>query len=322
MTSGHTATIVKRNSVVRRLRAAEDVRPYHAPDALPGTNSTPFSCKYFVASIVVGIFAPSQTAVTPFFTVSGNVTSFCLYSDTLQTIAVAYFAASVGLLLRSWPLRLALGLALITGTAVVLALCGDYTQHGNAARIIEEAVYSRMGGKAKDFCYLLTTFTWAGMGILASLAGDVLKSESSPWTKFRSLAAAGLVSCVLGWSLSVRIPSIRFIYTVSFVFQTMGLSTLLLAALYVVTDIWKVRRGTWVLMLFGQCSLAAWMTCNFFGDALLSVVDKLTVGVPTLLGGETYKPLVASVVRVALLIWVVWTWRRLREAKVRRISIQ
>lgn len=256
------------------------------------------------------------------FTFSGSVASCCLYSDTLQTIAVAYFAASVGLLLRSPLLRLGLGLAFVAGTAIVMALCGDYTQHGNAARIIEEAVYSRMGGKAKDFCYLLTTFTWAGMGILASLAGDVLKSESSPWTKFRSLAVAGLVSCVLGWSLSVRIPSIRFIYTVSFVFQTMGLSTLLLAALYVVTDIWKVRRGTWVLMLFGQCSLAAWMTCNFFGDALLSVVDKLTVGVPTLLGGETYKPLVASVVRVVLLIWVVWTWRRLREAKVRRISIQ
>ena len=176
------------------------------------------------------------------FTVSGNVTSFCLYSDTLQTIAVAYFAASVGLLLRSWPLRLAFGLALIAGTAVVLALCGDYTQHGNAARLIEEAVYGRLGGCAKDFCYLLTTFTWAGMGILASLAGDVLKGGQVPWAKVRLLATGGLVSCILGWTLALWIPSIRYIYTVSFVFQTMGLSTLLLAALYVLTDIWNMRR--------------------------------------------------------------------------------
>lgn len=249
------------------------------------------------------------------FTGSGSSISFCLYSDTLHTIAVAYFAASVALLLRAPLLRLALGLALIGGMAVVLALFGDYTQHGNAARLFEEAVYSRLGGRAKDFCYLLTTFTWAGMGILASLAGDVLKGESSPWMKVRTLSTAGLVSCIIGWTLSIWIPSIRYIYTVSFVFQTMGLSTFLLSGLYMLTDIWNVRRGTGLLVLFGQCSLAAWMAVHFFGGALGSAADRLTVGVSTLLGGDTYKPLVVSVVRVAILIWVVWAWRRLREVR-------
>lgn len=36
--------------------------------ALPPTNNTPFSCKYFVASNVVGMLAPSVTDVTPFAT--------------------------------------------------------------------------------------------------------------------------------------------------------------------------------------------------------------------------------------------------------------
>ena len=246
---------------------------------------------------------------------SGGVTSFCLYSDTLHTIAVAYFAASVGLLLRSPGLRLALGLALVGGVAVVMALCGDYTQHGNAARLFEEAVYGRLGGRAKDFCYLLPTFTWAGMGMLASLAGDVLKCGSSPWAKVRTLTVAGVASALLGWTLTVWIPSIRFVYTASFVFQTMGLSTLLLAALYVLTDVWNLRRGTEVLVLFGQCSLAAWMVVNFFGDSLGAAALRLTAGVPSLPGGETCQPLVVGIVRAVLLVWFVRAWRRLRVAK-------
>ena len=249
------------------------------------------------------------------FSGSGNGTSFCFYSDTLHTIAVAYFAASVGLLLRSSLLRLALGLALIGGTAVVLALCGDYSQYGNAARLVDEAVYARLGGRAKDFCYLLTTFTWSGMGILASLAGDVLKSDRPPWTKAWLLAVPGLASSALGWALTPWIPSIRYIYTVSFVFQTLGLSALLLSALYVLTDVWNVRRGTGLLVLFGRCALVAWMTMTFFGGALDVVVGRLTVGMLTLPGGETYRPLADGLVRAALLIWVVRTWNRLREAK-------
>jgi len=244
---------------------------------------------------------------------TGRTPDFCLYSDTLHTIAVAYFAASVGLLLRRWKLRLAVGLLLVAVPAAVLALCGDYTQHGNAARLVEEAVFSRLGGKAKDFCYLLTTFTWAGMGILASLAGDVLKGALPPWSKAKLLAAAGVAAFVVGRILAIWIPPIRFIYTASFVFETLGISTLLLAALYVLTDIWNVRRGTGLLILFGQCSLAAWMLHNFFGGALNAAAERFVGGLPTLLGSAKYQPIFFCLVRTAIFIWAVWTWSRLRD---------
>jgi len=244
---------------------------------------------------------------------NGNPPSFCFYSDTLHTIALAYFASSVGLLLRSPVRRLAVGLVLIGAAAVVMATCGDYTQHGNAARLIEEAVYSRLGGRAKDFCYLLTTLTWAGMGILASLAGDVLKRVSAPWAKVRTLALGGLAAFVVGWALSFRIPPIRYIYTVSFVFETLGLSSLLLAGLYALTDIWNVRRGTGIFLLFGRCSLAAWMIANFFNDALSAAAAPFVAGLPRLFGTVAYQPLFIAIVRALLLIWAVWAWRKFKE---------
>jgi predicted acyltransferase len=248
----------------------------------------------------------------------GSPPSFCLYSDTLHTIALAYFSASVGLLLgRRW-MRLAVAMLLIAIPAVVMASFGDYTQHGNAARLLEDAVYTRLGGKAKDFCYLLTTFSWAGMGILASLAGDLMKSDVPQWTKARILSACGFCSLAFGWILSFWIPSIRYIYTVSFVFETMGLATLLLCILYVLTDVLNLRRGTWLLILFGQCSLAAWMTVNFFGGALNAAATRFVHGIPVLTGTDRYQPIFTACARVAILVWALWAWRRIRAAKGNR----
>jgi len=246
---------------------------------------------------------------------NGDPPSFCFYSDTLHTIAVAYFAASVGLLLKSVRLRFAVGLLLVVAAAVVMACCGDYTRYGNAARLLETAVYRRLGGESKDFCYLLTTFTWAGMGILASLAGDVLKGGRAPWAKVRLLAVAGAVTGTVGWLLTFRIPAIRYIYTVSFVFETMGLSLLLLSALYALTDIWNVRRGLGLFILFGQCSLAAWVIANFFGEALSAAANPFVKGLPDLLGSDKYQPLFRCVVRALILIWGVWAWKRIRDGK-------
>ena len=248
------------------------------------------------------------------FSVTGGVWSFVFYSDTLHTIAVAYCAASIGMLLgRRW-LRLAVALGLIASSAVIMACCGDYSQHGNAARLFEEFVYGKLGGHAKDFCYLLTTLTWAGMGILASLAGDVVKGTLAPWTKVKTLCAAGAACLALGWVLSLWIPPIRYIYTVSFVFLTQGGALLLLAVLYALTDIANVRRGTGLFILFGQCSLASWMLINYFGKSLTVAAERVVMGVPELIGTKDYQLLFVGIVRVVLIITLVWMWRRFRQS--------
>ena len=247
------------------------------------------------------------------FSVTGDVWSFVFYSDTLHTIAVAYCAASVGMLIgRQW-LRLAVALGLIAAAALILAFCGDYSQHGNAARIFEEFVYGKLGGRAKDFCYLLTTLTWAGMGILASLAGDIVKGSLAPWSKVKALSAFGVACIALGWVLSIWIPPIRYIYTASFVFLTQGGALLLLAALYALTDIANVRRGTGIFLLFGQCSLAAWMLIQFFGKSLTAAAERFVVGVPELIGTKDYQLFFVGIARMVILITLVWMWRRYRR---------
>ena len=113
--------------------------------------------------------------------------------------------------------------------------------------------------------------------------------------------------------LSIWIPPIRYIYTASFVFLTQGGALLLLAALYALTDIANVRRGTGIFLLFGQCSLAAWMLIQFFGKSLTAAAERFVVGVPELIGTKDYQLFFVGIARMVILITLVWMWRRYRR---------
>lgn len=249
-----------------------------------------------------------------------DLSKFTPYSDTLQTIAVAYLGASLALLIRRAWARLALALGLIAAFGVIQATCGDYTQFGNVSRIIDEKLFGMIGCHGKDFCYILTTMVWAAMGILGSLAAEVLKSSAPAWTKVRRLGGCGCASLAVGLLLSVWIPPIRYIYTVSFVFQTLGVAILLLDALFVLTDIWRWRRGLGFFILLGQCSLFCWMLSTFFRPGLGRVADQIVVGVPRLLGSDAFTPLVYWTVYVILFSWCVFQWRKLRQLRRQEAS--
>ena len=245
-----------------------------------------------------------------------DLAKFSPYADTLQTIAVAYLGGALSLLIRRKGVRLALPLVLLAAYGVIQATCGDYTRLGNVSRMIDERVFGAIGCRAKDFCYVLTTVAWASMGMLGAGIGRILKGTDAPWRKVRLLAGWGAASLVLGWILQIWIPANRFIYTVSFVFTTLGYAILLLDLLYVVTDIWRFRRGTGLFLLFGQCSLAAWMLyANPLSSGLAAISKNLVVGVPKLVGTNAYFNVYASFVQSVLLVIAVALWHRYKTAR-------
>ena len=242
---------------------------------------------------------------------------FCWYADTLQTIAVAYFGAAVAQLLRRRWLRLSAALALVAVFGVCQQVFGDYTQYGNFSRFVDKTVFAWFGGHEKNYSYVLTTLPWLAMGVFGSLAADVLRSDRGPWGKTLVLSLWGLAACALGLVLRFvcGIPMIRYIYTVSFIFETVGLSVLIVAALYVIADVWKLRRGTGLFLLFGQCSLAAWMIDNFFGCGVTALAKHLCVGLPHLLGTDAGQALAVAAVRGVLVVVFVSLWWRYRTLK-------
>jgi len=220
-----------------------------------------------------------------------DLTKFRPYGDTLQTIGVAYLFAALSMLIRRRWLRFALAILAIGASAVVMGTFGDYSQFGNFARRVDSAVFGVVGIKARDFSYVYTTVVWGALGVLGALAGEIVKAKEGEWTRAAKLAGWGVASFVLGLVLGIWIPPIRYIYTASFAFQTLGLSILCLDLLFVVTDIFRWRRGLGFFLLMGQFTLFMWMLSTFFRPALTVLAKHLVSGLPVLVGTARYQPI-------------------------------
>ena len=264
--------------------------------------------------------------------VQGNFCTFDplkinVFSNTLQSIAVGYLATAAVLLIPCRKIRVAIPLALTTLYGLLLHFGGDYTPHGNFTVPFDRAVFGWFLPVDNDvFSYLsdakaTVIYTWvlpsmmfAGMTLCGFHATEILKSGLGKWQKAGALAIYGGGMEIAGWILAIWIPVIKPIYTVSFTLQAMGWCTLALALLYAVTDIWQMRRGMGLLILYGQFALTAYLVSHPpFKPALDALAKSLAQGFPMLFG-TTSQPFL---VQVAMAICLTFALLVRRAVKAR-----
>jgi predicted acyltransferase len=233
------------------------------------------------------------------------------YNNTLQTIAVGYLAAALTILVRSAAMRIVIPVLLAALYGGALWVYGDWTADGNFARLVDERVFAAIGCKAKSFTYVATSLVWAAIGIAGMHAALILKSEREQWAKAKILSLAGLAITVLGAAILPWVPPIRHIYSLSFSLISTGLSFLLLALLYVITDIGGHRSHWGYILLFGEFAFLSWWLHTFFGPALLKVAELCFVGVPHLMGTGKYMPVINELGLVAVFAGVLYVRKRL-----------
>ena len=247
------------------------------------------------------------------------------YNNTLQTIAVGYVAAAYTMLVPSWGVRIAIPVALTVVYGLIVHFGGDYTQAGNATVKPEIAILSFLmpAGNVNienvvkhGYTWFLPSMMFPVIALSGAFSTEILRSKAwGEWRRAAYLAAFGAASLAVGWALAFAgVRMVKHIFTVSFTLQAIGWSVLLLAALYVLTDIWRLRRGTGVLLLFGQYALTAYLSKSVFREACRSFGDRALGGLPRLFP-ESWRDVVAALVFVSVVIAVVAIRRRLALAK-------
>jgi predicted acyltransferase len=126
------------------------------------------------------------------------------------------------------------------------------------------------------------------------------------------LAAASLAILGAGFLLSLEIPVIKPIFTVSFTLLAIGWSMLALAILYVITDIFKFRFGMSIPILFGQFALLAYMSAHLFDGAYRSIAWIFTFGLEQYMTKE-WMYVVMRVVMIGLMTYVLAIRRTLSK---------
>ena len=266
-----------------------------------------------------------------------------LYDNTLQTIACGYLVVALSLLIPNAKVRLAIPVGCFVLYGLLLHFLGDYSLNGNFAAQVEQNILLKivpttsetyreiatvgiladpakipprvlLMGSEVHYTWYLTSLMCAFMAFAGYYATKILTAAAEPWTKAKRLFAYGAALLALGWILAFcGVKMVKHVYTVSFTAQAMGWSALFLAALYVLTDIWRFRRGFALPVLFGQFALTADLIEEFFKPSAVKLAEQLFGGVPHLLGTEKYQPLVIAFAVVLEIIAALLIRRKLKE---------
>ena len=242
------------------------------------------------------------------------------YNNTLQTIAAGYLIAALVMLIPVRALRAAMPFILMGAYGVLLQFHGDYTPKDNFAQVVEQKILGFIlpaGSSAFNthgYSWFLTTLMFGAMTLCGAQCAEILRGKGPNSRKATALIFIGALLLGAGLALELVIPCIKHIFTVSFTCQAMGWCVLALALLYVLTDILAVRFGWWLVVLYGQCALTAYMAMNFFRPALNACTKTVTQGFPRYVD-KAYMPLVEALVSSILLTVVLVIRRRLRNAR-------
>jgi len=203
------------------------------------------------------------------------------FAGVLQRIAICYFVAGIIVMFTS-PRRqaMAAGSILLAYWGIMALVtapgfgAGDFTPQGNLSGFIDRKFLPQ-----PFCCYafgdnegILSTLPAIATTLLGALAGDWLRSARSPQRKAGGLAAAGVLSLVLGYGWGIWFPIVKNIWTSSFVLVAAGWSALLAALFYWIMDVRGWRRWAFFFIVIGMNPIVIYVVRSQFNFAHITRV--------------------------------------------------
>jgi heparan-alpha-glucosaminide N-acetyltransferase len=102
--------------------------------------------------------------------------------------------------------------------------------------------------------------------IFGVMAGSLIQKRLPHGHTLLILTGCGLAALALGWAVSPWLPLIKRIWTPSWTVYAAGATTLMLAAFYLVIEVWGLRRWAFPLVVVGMNSIAAYCLPGLFGN--------------------------------------------------------
>lgn len=196
-----------------------------------------------------------------------------LYSNTLQAIATGYLIAAIFLLHCSLKWQIIATALLLVIYWIPMTFCGDFTQGGNFAEIVDrivlgrfrDGVYWNEDGTWSFSPYYNYTWIWSSLTfgvtvMLGTFAGRVMKAGKGDRRRVVQtlfLIGLGLIGLALLWSF--QMPVIKRVWTCSMTLLSGGYCFLLMALFYYWVDYKGHTRGLNWLRVYGMNSITAYL---------------------------------------------------------------
>jgi predicted acyltransferase len=214
----------------------------------------------------------------------------CLFGRNIKTVVLAFLLVSLA----------------VTAAHLCIPVpeygANVLTKDGSMNAYLDQLlVPGRLHRKVYDPQGVLCMFSAAGVTLLGVLTGFLLRGKNlNGYKKTGIMAGAGTLLVLTALLINPYYPVNKEIWTTTFNLLTGGISLLLLALFYLVIDVWKFARWSFVFQVIGVNSILIYMGAKLFSFKQLS--QFLFGGVANLCGD--YK-LVILAVGVLLLEWLV-----------------
>ena len=197
-----------------------------------------------------------------------------LFCNTLQAIAMGYLVAGLAYLYLPFFLQIILTLVLLIGYWALMMFvpvpgygAGILEPNTNLALYIDKLILQRFED-GSTYTWVLSSMTFAATVLLGMFSGRLLQTQKSNRVKLFWLLVIGLVCLGLGWAWSldspVQFPIIKHIWSSSMVLWAGGWSYLLLAAFFLVVDMWEFKRLVFPFIVIGANAIAVYMAHMLF----------------------------------------------------------
>jgi len=241
------------------------------------------------------------------------------FVNVLQTMAVLMVVTSLWYLIRSWKVRVAVPVVAFVLYFLLMQFGGDYTKEGNL--VSKMGAWNDAVGLPKNFMPFFYTMIVSACvyGPVGALSTLWLRSGASARQKTLTLLGVGLgMMALAALCVFCGIPIVKRVFSPSYTLLTLGGSLFLMGLCYQLTDVWGLRRGTWIFILYGQCSLAAYLIhIRDIRPVLRAAGELFTQGLPRVFGTR-YQELFTAVAMTVILTVALHLWRKLRQARENR----
>ena len=238
-----------------------------------------------------------------------DISKLHLYNNTLQAIASGYLIAAIVMLtLRpAWQWAVAAVLLLLYWGLMMLVPvpghgAGVLTEDGNLAVYLDHLILGRFHD-GSSYTWILSSLVFAVTVLMGVFAGQLLRSKRNGHLKALLLVVSGVTCIGLGLLWGEVFPIIKHLWTSSFVLFSGGLSLLLLAAFYLVIDVWGLKKWAFVFVVIGMNAIAIYMATHLFN--FREIGDIFVGGLGKWLGG--WNGFVQSMAAFVV-IWVIMFW--------------
>jgi predicted acyltransferase len=230
--------------------------------------------------------------------------NMAFYSNVLEYIGIGYIVCAIIVLNTKLSFQIILTSALLVLYYLIFLIIpvpgGDgeiFSGKMNLAIYIDNVVLGQHHHAGS--WQVLATISFIANMLLGVLMGHLLKSARDKKYKMKMLFVFGLAMFVAGMIWGLFFPVVRSLWSSSFVLETCGITTLLLAVFYWLIDIREYKSWAFFFMLFGVNSIAIYMMAHMFDFKLIGNI---------VLGGfsNLFPPNVQAFIQAVGAMTVMW----------------